>query len=97
MNDAKSFKVYFDGQEKDRFRTLFGSLTATHNFNADTYLALQMSAFTSKEQETYDIQGEYWLNEATGQDQLGVGTYMEHARNYLKAGVVNTGLRFRTR
>lgn len=97
MNDAKSFKVYFDGQEKDHFRTLFGSLTATHNFNADTYLALQMSAFTSKEQETYDIQGEYWLNEATGQDQLGVGTYMEHARNYLKAGVVNTGLRFRTR
>ena len=97
MNDAKSFKVYFDGQEKDRFRTLFGSITATHNFNSDTYLALQMSAFSSKEQETYDIHGEYWLNEATGQEQLGVGTYMEHARNYLKAGVVNTGLRFRTR
>lgn len=97
MNDAKSFKVYFDGQEKDRFRTLFGSLSLTHHFNSNTFLALQLSTFSTKEQETYDIQGEYWLNEATSQEQLGVGTYMEHARNRLKANVVNTGLRFRTK
>lgn len=96
MQDAKSFKVYFDGQEKDKFRTLFGSLSLTRHFNPNTFLALQMSSFTTREQETYDIQGEYWLNEATSQEQLGVGTYMEHARNRLKANVINTGLKFRT-
>lgn len=97
MQDAKTFKVYFDGQEKDKFRTYFGSLSLTRHFNPNTYLALQFSTFATSEKETYDIQGEYWLNEATAQEQLGVGTYMEHARNRLKANVFNTGLKFRTR
>ncbi len=97
INDAKNFKVYFDGQEKDHFRTLFGAATLTRHFNPDTYLALQFSSFATRERETYDIQGEYWLNEATSQEQLGVGTYMEHARNRLRARVMNTGLRFRTK
>ncbi len=94
METARSFKVYFDGKEKDFFRTWFGSLSATRNISKDMSLALQLSSFTTKEQETYDIQGEYWLNEATSQEQLGVGTYMEHARNRLQARVVNAGLRF---
>lgn len=97
MQEAKSFKVYFDGQEKDFFRTLFGSASLTRHFNPNTFLALQLSAFATKEQETYDIQGEYWLNEATTQEQLGVGTYMEHARNHLRASVFNVGLKFRTK
>lgn len=97
MNDAKSFKVYFDGQEKDYFRTMFGSVSLTRHFNPDTYLALQLSSFTTREHETYDIQGEYWLNEATAQQELGVGTYMEHARNRLRAGVLDAGLKFRTK
>lgn len=96
MEDSKSFKVYFDGKEKDYFRTLFGAATLTRHFTPNTYLALQFSSYATREHETYDIQGEYWLNEATEQEQLGVGTYMEHARNSLKARVMNTGLRFRT-
>jgi len=97
MQDAKSFKVYFDGLEKDFFRTYFGAASLTRHFNPNTFLALQFSTFATREQETYDIQGEYWLNEATEQQQLGVGTYMEHARNRLQANVVNAGLRFRTK
>lgn len=97
MQEAKSFKVYFDGKEEDAFRTFFGSTTLTRHFSPNTFLALQFSTFSTKEQETYDIQGEYWLNEATSQEQLGVGTYMEHARNRLRAQVFNTGLRFRTK
>lgn len=97
LEDAKTFKVYFDGKEKDYFRTFFGAATLTRHFNPDTYLALQLSSYATKEQETFDIQGEYWLNEATGQEQLGVGTYREHARNRLRARVFNAGLRFRTK
>ena len=95
--DAKTFKVYFDGKEKDYFRTLFGAATLTRHFNPNTYLALQFSTYSTQEHETYDIQGQYWLNEATSQEQMGVGTYLEHARNRLRARVMNTGLRFRTK
>ena len=97
MEAAKQFKVYFDGQEKDYFRTYFVASTITHHFSPETFLAANYSRFLTKEQETYDIQGEYWLNEATTQEQLGVGTYMEHARNYLQAEVNNMGLAFRTK
>ena len=92
MNDAKSFKVYFDGQEKDAFNTVFGSLGIRHFFTKKTLITIQSSVYSTKERETYDISGEYWLNEATTQQQLGVGTYMEHARNFLTANVANIQL-----
>lgn len=97
MFEPKSFKVYFDGQEKDLFNTFFGAATLTRHFSPHTFLALQISSFSTREKETYDIQGQYWLNEATSQEELGVGTYMEHARNALRASVIDVGLRFRTK
>lgn len=87
MEDVKSFRVYFDGQEKDVFRTLFGALTISRQFGANTKLSLIASAFRTKEQETCDIQGQYWLDDTETSENLGVGTYMEHARNYLTANV----------
>lgn len=87
LEDVKSFKVYFDGQEKDLFRTFFGTLSIARNFGKNTKLSLIGSAFNTKEQETYDIQGQYWLDDTQTSENLGVGTYMEHARNYLKAHV----------
>lgn len=87
MEDVKSFKVYFDGQEKDVFRTIFGAMNISRNFGSNTKLSLLASAFYTKEQETYDTQGQYWLNETQTNTNLGVGTYMEHARNYLTANV----------
>ena len=97
ITEAKTFKVFFDGQEKDFFKTLFGAATLTRHFTPNTYLALQFSTYGTQEHETYDIQGQYWLNETGTQEQLGVGTYLEHARNRLRARVMNTGLRFRTK
>ena len=87
MENVKSFKVYFDGQERDIFRTLFGTVRVQRLFTADTRVSLLASAFHTKEQETYDIQGQYWLDDTQTQEQLGVGTYMEHARYYLTADV----------
>lgn len=87
MEDVKSFKVYFDGQEKDIFRTYFGTLSIARNFTTNTKLTLLASAFSTKEQETYDTQGQYWLDDTQTSENLGVGTYMEHGRNYLKAHV----------
>ncbi len=87
MEDVKSFKVYFDGEEKDIFRTIFGTAGITRHLGDSTHLKLLWSAFHTKEQECYDIQGQYWLNDTQSSDQLGVGTYAEHARNYLTANV----------
>jgi hypothetical protein len=87
MEDVKSFKVYFDGQEKDIFRTLFGTASLTRHLGDSTSVKLLWSAFHTKEQERYDIQGQYWLSDTQSAEQLGVGTYAEHARNYLTANV----------
>ena len=87
MEDVKSFRVYFDGYEKDIFRTYFGTVNITRHLTDHTRVSLIASAFNTNEQEKYDIQGQYWLTQTETSENLGVGTYMEHARNYLKANV----------
>lgn len=104
--DTKSFKVYFDGQEKDIFETYFGSLSLAFNPAKDHQLSLQLSAFRSNEYVSYDIAGQYWLDELAGdgaggtpaeeetpKGDLGVGTYHEHARNRLIATVMSVALK----
>ena len=95
--DVKEFKVYFDGSEADRFRTYFGALSLTHNFTRTSSLTLNVSGFKTRERETYDINGEYWLNSDENTESLGIGTYHEHARNRLNASMVNVGLAGRVR
>ena len=101
--DAKSFRVYFDGEEKDKFETYLGSLQATYRHNKATSFTLGVSGFLSNELVTYDISGEYWLNQAgtSGEDgiggELGVGKYMEHSRNRLKTSVFQVSLKGTTK
>ncbi len=101
--NVKSFKVFFDGKEKDRFQTFLGALNFTYKKNRATSFTFGLSGFLTDELVSYDISGEYWLNQAgTGGDsgiggELGVGKYMEHARNRLRASVVQGMLRASTR
>lgn len=103
METAKEFKVYFDGAERDLFRTFFGSIEAKYNINEHNSLSFLASAFKTNEQETYDIQGQYWLSDLDDTEEgstpengegstSGVGTYLEHARNYLTAKVQSYSL-----
>ena len=94
MEDVKAFRVYFDGQERDIFRTLFGTAALTRHLTDSMHVKLLWSAFHTKEQERYDIQGQYWLDDTQSSEQLGVGTYAEHARNYLTANVQSLKLMF---
>jgi len=90
-------KIYFDGQEVDDFQTYLGAITANYHPNIDLNLKFIASAYYANEKETYDIQGQYYLNqlernmssEAFGDSalNLGVGTFLNHARNNLKATV----------
>lgn len=94
-NDAKQFKVFFDGHEKDKFQTFFGAYTLGFTPNKRTDLSMIVSGFITNELVSYDISGEYWLDQAGSDDgngaviggELGVGSYHEHARNRLKSSV----------
>lgn len=95
ITDARKFTVYFNGQERDKFETLYGALTLNYQATEKMTLGLQASAFNSKEEETYDIRGEYWLDDAMGGSEdsdiskLSVANYQEHARNRLHATIMN--------
>lgn len=100
QSDAKSFTVYFDGQEKDKFQTFFGALSLSYKPAKQHEISLISSAYRTNELVTYDISGEYWLDEAgagsgegTVGGELGVGKYLQHARNRLKMSVVNFELK----
>lgn len=100
MNDAKQFKVYFDGGEHDRFNNFTGAITLDWAMRKNSTLTAEVSAFRSDELVAYDISGEYWLDLAGAGEgdgaiggELGVGRYHEHARSRLKATVVSAALR----
>lgn len=92
-------KIYFQGNEKDDFNTLLGALSANYHPNDNLNLKFITSAYKANESETYDILGEYYLNELErnmasenfGDSllNLGVGTFINHARNYLDARVIS--------
>lgn len=100
--NAKSFTVYFDGYEKDKFHTYFGALSLNYKLSRGTDLTLQASGYRTDELVTYDIHGEYWLDEAgtSGEQsvggELGVGKYHEHERTRLKLNVYDISLKGNT-
>jgi len=91
--------IYFQGSEVDNFLTQLGALSLNYHPNANLNLKFIASAYVATEAETYDILGEYYLNqlernmssEEYGDSilNLGVGTFLNHARNYLDASVMS--------
>ena len=93
------FTVYFDGHEKDKFETYFGALSLNYRYSKNSDMSLLASGYLTNELVSYDIHGEYWLDEAgtSGEGgvggELGVGKYHEHARNRLKMSVFSLGMK----
>ncbi|MBT6005106.1 MAG: TonB-dependent receptor [Prolixibacteraceae bacterium] len=89
--------IFFEGQEIDEFKTYLGALSANYHPNINLNLKFIASAYYATEKETYDILGQYYLNqlernmasEEFGDSvlNLGVGSFLNHARNYLDAMV----------
>ena len=95
MDVPRKFEVAYDGAEKDRFRTVFGAATLKYDIAEHADVALQASTFQSTEQENYDIAGQYWLSNVLSEDEkelTGTGSFMNHARNYLKTDVMSIAL-----
>lgn len=98
--NVKEFTVYFDGKEFDQFETYFGALEINYELNQSTGFTFLASGFQTNELVSYDISGEYWLDEAGTNDgensvggEIGVGKYLEHSRNRFKADVFTFGLK----
>ncbi len=99
ISDALRFTVYFDGQEVNTFETMLGALTTEYKPTPKLKTKLILSGFRSNETETFDVQGQYFLGQLEnnfGSDNLGevafnrgIGTFLDHARNYLTANVVS--------
>ena len=87
-----TFKVYYEGWEKDRFNTLFGALDIKRMEEKSVY-RLNLSAFNSHESESFDILSQYWLDENGSDNSLAVGSFMQHARNRLKSNVYTASLK----
>jgi len=94
-----NLRIYYDGQEMDQFDTYMGALTLNWRPVKGLSLKLIGSAFRTSEEETFDIVGQYWINELDNTIDsenygdsilnIGVGTEQVHARNYLDAYVIS--------
>jgi hypothetical protein len=98
IDEAYKITIYFDGRESDKYQNWLTAATLTYKPTQNIRLKLITSAFQTYEAETYDISGEYWLGklevfQGSGQGQIsevmGVGSYLQHARNYLDGTVFN--------
>ena len=99
VNEVLQLNMYFDGQEVDNFINYTGAVAGTYKPNNNIKLKFISSLYNSSESETYDIQSQYLINEldrdigsSTMGDSvanIGIGTFLNHARNYLEAKVYN--------
>lgn len=99
-NEAYSFTIYFDGQEQTRFQTMMGGTALKYETrDSKTHLDFYATVFNTDEREYFDIQGQYFINELETDPSkeefgdsiavLGVGTFLNHARNRLNASILN--------
>lgn len=98
LNQALRLKIYFDGQEVDKFTTMLGALSANYRSdNEKASLRFIGTVFKSKESEAFDLQGQYFIADLEtdfgkpnfGEEvgERGVGTFIQHARTNLTAHV----------
>jgi hypothetical protein len=99
VQEAKQLTVYFDGKESTRFKV--GNAAFTFAFKPDYNSSHKFIAsfYNTQETENFDVTGQYYLgdiesdlaNPDFGQvvNTVGVGTFMNHARNRLEASVYN--------
>ncbi|WP_339894737.1 TonB-dependent receptor plug domain-containing protein [uncultured Algibacter sp.] len=99
LSDPVALLVFYDGQEKDRYQTLFGAFKGSYFVNDDLTLHLIASTYHTTEEEYFDILARYRLGEVNsniGDENLGevefsqgIGSQLNHGRNDLDALITN--------
>lgn len=99
-NEAYSFTIYFEGQEQTRFRTMTGGTSLKWKSKDEkTNLSWYATVFNTDEKEYFDVLGQYFINELETDPSkeeygdsvavLGIGSFLNHARNRLNATIIN--------
>ncbi len=98
ISNARRLKIYFDGNENDKYIANNTALKVKYQPNADTYLRLIANRYHTDEQEYFDILSQYYLSDLyvsqggeinNELEHLGIGTSINHARNQLTQEVKN--------
>jgi hypothetical protein len=99
IDEPIALQIFYEGQEKDYYKTYFGSVKSTYIANENTTFKTIVSAYHTQEQEHFDIEGAYYLGELDTNSasenfgevsfNRGVGAQLSHARNDLDAFIVN--------
>lgn len=104
FNEALQLRVFFEGQERDRYTNWMNGLSLNYTSD-DARLKLKFmgSFYDNNEIEAFDIEGAYLIGavetdfsqEDVGEINtvLGVGIYHDFARNQLKSNISNVGHR----
>ncbi|WP_304199344.1 TonB-dependent receptor [Flavobacterium alvei] len=103
IDDPMALLIYYEGQEKDKYTTVFGAVKTTYTPSKNATYKLIASAYHTQEQEYYDILAQYRLGEVDanlGSENFGdvkftraIGGQLNHARNDLDALIVNAELK----
>ncbi|WP_293874905.1 carboxypeptidase-like regulatory domain-containing protein [Flavobacterium sp.] len=98
-----ALQVFYEGQEKDKYQTLFGAFKINFVVNENNTFKLISSLYHTQEQEYFDILAAYYLGEVDtnlGSQTLGqvtfnrgIGTQLNHARNDLDALIANAEIK----
>ena len=103
IDEPMALLIYYEGQEKDKYTTVFGAVKSTFSASKNSTYKLIASAYHTQEQEYFDILAEYRLGEVDsnlGSENFGdvsytrgIGSQLNHARNDLDALIINTELK----
>ncbi|MFN4027830.1 MAG: carboxypeptidase-like regulatory domain-containing protein [Flavobacterium sp.] len=99
IDEPIALQIFYEGQENDKYQTLFGAFKSSFSPNENNNYRLITSIYHTQEQEYFDIFAAYFLGEVDtniGSETLGevtfsqgIGTQLNHARNDLDALIVN--------
>ncbi|GGZ86860.1 TonB-dependent receptor [Algibacter mikhailovii] len=99
LADPIALLIFYEGQEKDRYQTVFGAFKGSYFANDDLNLHLVASTYHTREEEYYDILAQYRLGEVNaniGDEDFGevefsegIGSQLTHGRNDLDALITN--------
>jgi hypothetical protein len=74
---TKDLRIYYEGQEKDRFLTAFGALSAKGHVSDEVEIGFDASGFYTNERENFDITGEFVLTNGPSDGTTASGARTE--------------------